>query len=107
MSLATRKRNGSGSDMTKKKTNEAREGEAPAEPEQSAVSRLGGSLALPGGAPASVQQPPAEERHAGELAFLRAIDSARRPPGWLLSPERVVDFLCGTRGEALRAPAAA
>src|SRR5262249_38462596 len=57
--------------------------------------------------PAPVQQPPAEERFAEQLAFLRAIDTSPRPPGWLLSPERVVDFLCGTRGEALRAPASA
>jgi MoxR-like ATPase len=55
---------------------------------------------------ASVQQPPAEERFAEQLVFLRAVDSAQRPPGWLLSPERVVDFLCGTRGESIRAPAA-
>jgi MoxR-like ATPase len=55
----------------------------------------------------AVQQPPAEERYADQLAFLRAVDSAPRPPGWLLSPERVVDFLCGTRGEAIRAPASA
>jgi MoxR-like ATPase len=55
----------------------------------------------------AVQQPPAEERFADQLAFLRAIDTSPRPPGWLLSPERVVDFLCGTRGEAIRAPAAA
>jgi MoxR-like ATPase len=54
---------------------------------------------------ASVQQPPAEERFADQLAFLRAVDAAPRPPGWLLSPERVVDFLCGTRGEAIRSPA--
>lgn len=54
-----------------------------------------------------VQQPPAEERFADELAFLRAVDSLPRPPGWLLSPERVVDFLCGSRGEAIRAPASA
>lgn len=54
-----------------------------------------------------VQQPPAEERYADQLAFLRAADSAPRPPGWLLSPERVVDFLCGTRGEAIRTPASA
>src|SRR5262249_14186579 len=53
----------------------------------------------------SVQQPPAEERFAEQLAFLRAVDVAPRPPGWLLSPERVVDFLCGTRAEAVRAPA--
>jgi MoxR-like ATPase len=58
------------------------------------------------GTPA-VQQPPAEERFSAELTFLRAVDTAPRPPGWLLSPERVVDFLCGTRGEAIRAPASA
>lgn len=54
-----------------------------------------------------VQQPPAEERYAEQLAFLRAIDAGPRPPGWLLSPERVVDFLSGSRGESLRAPASA
>jgi MoxR-like ATPase len=54
-----------------------------------------------------VQQPSAEERYAEQLAFLRAVDAAPRPPGWLLSPERVVDFLCGSRGETIRAPAAA
>jgi MoxR-like ATPase len=57
--------------------------------------------------PSSVQQPPAEERYADQLVFLRAVDKSPRPPGWLLSPERVVDFLCGTRGEAIRAPASA
>jgi MoxR-like ATPase len=57
--------------------------------------------------PAPVQQPPAEERFADELAFLRAVDTAPRPQGWLLSPERVVDFVCGTQGEAIRAPSAA
>lgn len=55
----------------------------------------------------AVQQAPAEERYAEQLAFLRAVDSSIRPPGWMLSPERVVDFLCGTRGEAVRAPASA
>ena len=55
--------------------------------------------------PTTVQQPPAEERYADQLAFLRAVDAGPRPSGWLLSPERVVDFLCGTRGEAIRAPA--
>jgi MoxR-like ATPase len=55
----------------------------------------------------SIQQPPAEEQYADQLAFLRAVDTSPRPPGWLLSPERVVDFLCGTRGEAIRAPASA
>jgi MoxR-like ATPase len=55
----------------------------------------------------SVQQPPAEERYADQLAFLRAVDGPARPPGWLLSPERVVDFLCGTHGASIRAPASA
>lgn len=57
------------------------------------------------GAPRGVQQPPAEDRYADQLAFLRAVDDSMKPPGWLLSPERVVDFLCGTHGEAIRAPA--
>lgn len=52
----------------------------------------------------SIQQPPAEERYADELAFLRAVDTSPRPRGWLLSPERVVDFICGTQGESIRAP---
>lgn len=56
---------------------------------------------------ASVQQPPAEERFAGQLAFLRAVDASPRPQGWLLSPERVVDFICGTHGESIRAPGSA
>jgi MoxR-like ATPase len=60
-----------------------------------------------GKTPSAVQQPPAETRYATQLTFLRAVDQAPRPSGWLLSPERVVDFLCGTRGEAIRAPAAA
>jgi MoxR-like ATPase len=55
----------------------------------------------------SVQQPPAEERYADQLAFLHAVDGPARPPGWLLSPERVVDFLCGTHGASIRAPASA
>jgi MoxR-like ATPase len=55
----------------------------------------------------SVQQPPAEDKYANQLAFLRAADALPRPRGWLLSPERVVDFVCGTQGEAIRAPAAA
>src|SRR3954471_3404449 len=61
----------------------------------------------PARAPAQVQQPPAEERFADQLAFLRAVDASSRPQGWLLSPERVVAFLCGTHGEAIRAPSSA
>ena len=51
-----------------------------------------------------VQLASAEVRYADQLAFLRAIDEAPRPPGWQLSPTGVVDFICGTRGEALRVP---
>ncbi len=54
-----------------------------------------------------VQQPPAEVRYADQLAFLRAADTSVRPSGWMLSPERVVDFICGTREESIRAPASA
>jgi MoxR-like ATPase len=61
----------------------------------------------PAGSRPPIQQPPAEERFADQLAFLRAVDDSPRPEGWLLSPERVVDFLCGTRGEAIRAPSSA
>ncbi|QEG17343.1 AAA domain (dynein-related subfamily) [Gimesia maris] len=53
------------------------------------------------------QQAPAEEKYAAQLTFLSAIDTSPRPAGWQLSPERVVDFLCGTDGESIRAPAAA
>ena len=53
----------------------------------------------------AVQQPSAEEIFADELMFLRAAESQPRPPGWLLSPARVVDFLCGTRGETVKVPA--
>jgi len=76
--------------MAKKKTSET---EASAGP----------SPVASAGPPPSVQQPPAEERHASQLAFLQAVDTAPRPQGWRLSPERVVDFICGTRGESIRA----
>jgi hypothetical protein len=75
--------------MAKKKS-----GEAPSNPSPP-----------PQGKPVTAQQPPAEERFADQINFLRAIDANPRPQGWLLSPERVVDFVCGTRGEAIRAPA--
>jgi MoxR-like ATPase len=48
------------------------------------------------------QSPPAEERYADELQFLRAWDSAKKPDGWVLSPQAVVTFICGSRGEPLR-----
>lgn len=53
------------------------------------------------------QQPSAEQRYADQLAFLRAVDKGDRPAGWQMSPESVVDFICGSRGEAIRAPASA
>lgn len=48
------------------------------------------------------QAPPAEERYCEELAFLRVWDSAPKPEGWVLSPQAVVTFICGSRGETLR-----
>jgi MoxR-like ATPase len=50
------------------------------------------------------QSPPAEERYAQELAFLKACDSGARPDGWVLSPQAIVTFVCGSRGETLRLP---
>ena len=38
---------------------------------------------------------PAETIHAGELAALATGDLDRRPPGWALSPKRVVVYLMG------------
>ncbi|MEL7338386.1 MAG: AAA family ATPase, partial [Planctomycetota bacterium] len=53
------------------------------------------------------QQPSPEERFAVELAFLGLVDTDPKPRGWKLSPARVVDFICGSRGESIRAPASA
>ncbi len=50
------------------------------------------------------QAPPAEERFATELAFLRAWDPGPRPPGFFLTPRAVVTFVMGSRGEALELP---
>ena len=50
------------------------------------------------------QSPPAEERYAQELAFLKASDSSLRPDGWFLTPQAIVTFVCGSRGETLRLP---
>lgn len=50
------------------------------------------------------QSPPPEERYASELAFLKAIDTGAKPEGWVLSPQAVVTFVCGSRGETLRLP---
>lgn len=54
--------------------------------------------------PRRKQSPPAEERYAQELAFLKAVDSSVRPDGWFLSPQAIVTFVCGSRGETLRLP---
>jgi MoxR-like ATPase len=51
------------------------------------------------------QSPPAEERYAQELAFLKTWDAAnKKPEGWVLSPQAAVTFVCGSRGELLRLP---
>jgi MoxR-like ATPase len=42
-----------------------------------------------------VQRPPAEVRFAGELARLRASDTAARPPGWALSVQASRRFVVG------------
>ncbi len=50
------------------------------------------------------QSPPPEERYASELAFLKACDTGPKPDGWVLSPQAVVTFVCGSRGDSLRIP---
>lgn len=50
---------------------------------------------------AAAQAPPAELRHAEELAFLAAWDPGPRPPGWRLTPEAVVTFILGSDELAL------
>lgn len=49
----------------------------------------------------SMQLPPADIRYESELAVLRASDTNERPDGWLLSPQGVVDFICGTDGQKI------
>ncbi len=53
---------------------------------------------------AAIQAPPAEARHADELAFLAAWDDGPRPPGWRLTPRAVVTFVAGSGGEKLTLP---
>jgi MoxR-like ATPase len=48
-----------------------------------------------------ILRPPAEHRHADELAALAANDKNERPPGWQLSPRAVRTFICGSDGKAL------
>ena len=94
--------------MARKRSSEASARPVPDDPSpDSSTSAPGAPVSTPAAPPPSVQQPPAEERYAAQLAFLCAIDRSPRPRGWLMSPGAVVDFLCGTRGEALRAPAGA
>jgi MoxR-like ATPase len=45
-----------------------------------------------------IQLPPAEVRYADELKALRESDNLPRPEGWSLSPQAVVDFICGSDG---------
>lgn len=45
-----------------------------------------------------------EVRYSDELAFLAVFDQGPKPPGWLLTPQSVVRFICGEQG--LRMPAA-
>jgi MoxR-like ATPase len=51
--------------------------------------------------PKAVQLPPAEVRYSDELAALQAADNNERPEGWSLSPQAVVDFICGTDGQKI------
>jgi MoxR-like ATPase len=39
---------------------------------------------------------PAEAKYAAELAALSAVDKAKRPPGWLLSPRAVETYIMGS-----------
>lgn len=50
-----------------------------------------------------VQLPPAEVRYQDELAALQSADTNERPEGWNLSPQAVVDFICGTAGQKIGA----
>jgi MoxR-like ATPase len=43
----------------------------------------------------AVQRPPAEVRHADELARLRDADTGERPPGWALSLQAARTFIMG------------
>lgn len=46
-----------------------------------------------------VQRPPAEVLYKDELARLQTRDQSKpRPPGWLLSPNSVIDFIAGESG---------
>lgn len=49
------------------------------------------------------QNPLPELLFSDELAFLQAWDRGPRPPGWRLTPQAVVTFLCGSNGRRLQA----
>ncbi|MEE1832557.1 ATP-binding protein [Streptomyces sp. SP17KL33] len=49
----------------------------------------------------ALQRPPAEVRHADELAALRADDSGPRPPGWELSLRAARRFVVGDEGAGI------
>jgi len=52
--------------------------------------------------PNAIQSPPAEVRYAAELKLLQEMDADKtRPGGWLLTPQSVVDFICGTEGQKI------
>ena len=51
--------------------------------------------------PTRQQVPPAEIRYAEDLQLLAESDTEERPENWLLSPQAVVDFICGTDGEKI------
>lgn len=61
----------------------------------------GDNKPLPENPSVNQQLPPAEVRYASDLQQLAAADAADRPENWLLSPQSVVDFICGTDGEKI------
>jgi len=74
-----------------------------AEPSDTMQSGAMQSGAMQSGATQSgaMQLPPAETRFQMELQLLAEIDVAPRPSGWQLSPQAVVDFICGTDGQKI------
>lgn len=64
--------------------------------------RTAGAVGADGGATPRVQRPPAEVRYADELARLRAGDTAKRPPGWVLSLQAARRFILGDERAGIR-----
>lgn len=52
----------------------------------------------------NIQSPPAEQLYRDELRFLEHFGSGVRPPNWHLTPQAVVTFIVGSKGETLRLP---